>query len=162
MCLKQLGKIVMLLEQTMNSLYTDLRAEYLSEWRIWYKMIYSCRENLQYYLETQVCEEWQGPQGFINWFDYMGPRPSDEHVMDRINKLGDYEPGNVEWTTKQTSSQRQRRHEDPEQMAYWIKIARSNGIKGHTFRHRVVDYGWSMQDAATLQPSQKRYKNRTV
>jgi len=146
----------------MNSLYTDLRAEYLTEWRVWYKMIYSCEKNLQYYVETQVCDEWQGPQGFINWFDHIGPRPGPNYVMDRINKIGDYEPGNVAWTTKKENTNNQRRHQDPKQMSYWAKVARSNGIKNHTFRHRVLDYGWTMQDAATLPPTGQKYKNRTV
>jgi hypothetical protein len=32
----------------------------------------------------KVCEEWQ--HDFQAFFDYMGPRPSPDHQLDRINK----------------------------------------------------------------------------
>lgn len=160
---KQIGKTVIVWEEcVMSSLYTEMRREHLTEWRTWYKMIYSCTNNIKYYLETQVCDDWKGPQGFINWFDYVGPRPGPDYVFDRINKLGDYEPGNVQWTSKQTSCRNQRRHQETGSMSYWNKIARQNGIKKHTFRSRVVVWGWDPQDAATLPPSTKKYKSRII
>lgn len=146
----------------MLNLYSELRAEYLNEWRIWYRMCKRCRDDMYCYVETQVCDEWQGPQGFVNWLDYMGPRPSLEHCIDRINKFGDYEPGNVEWTTKTVSNNRMRQHKDPERMAYWRKQAVANGINARTFYSRVRDCGWNWQDAATLPKGTRKYTNRTV
>lgn len=144
-----------------DPLYTEMRKEYLDEWRIWYKMIYSCREKAKYYVDVQVCEEWKGPEGFLEWFDHMGPRPNEEMVQDRISKIGDYEPGNVEWTTKQTSANRSRKHQDPSEIAYYGLMARNNGIKKHTFQNRVYR-GWPLKDAATLEPSQTNYRNRVL
>lgn len=144
----------------MLSAYSELRAEYLDEWRVWYRMCKRCNDDMAYYVEVSVCDEWQGEQGFINWLDYMGPRPSGCDTMDRINKLGDYEPGNVEWTTKRVSANRMRAHLDPEQRSYWRKQAEANGINRHTFYSRIKERGWSMQDAATLQPNARKYKKR--
>lgn len=141
--------------------YTDLRKIYIKEWHVWYKMIYSCENNNQYYVETQVCDEWKGPNGFIEWLDHLGPRPGDDYVLSRINKLGDYEPGNVEWATKKQSQQKLRCHVDPEQRAYYKNIALENGIHRGCFYRRVRD-GWPLRDAATIPPSQKKYKSRIV
>ena len=145
-----------------NSMYTDMRKEYITEWRIWYKMNYACEHNSKYYIETEVCDEWKGESGFLNWFDELGPRPGPQYVLDRINKLGDYEPGNVEWTTKSVSQQRQRKTMNPKERAYWGRIARENGIKKHTYYARVWEWGWDPKDAATLPPSTDRYKNRIL
>lgn len=144
-----------------DPLYTEMRKEYLDEWRVWYKMIYSCRKQTKYYIDVQVCEEWKGSEGFLEWLDHIGPRPNEEMVMDRISKIGDYEPGNVEWTTKETNMNRCRKHQDPNEVAYWGAIARDNGIKRHTFSHRV-ERGWALEDAATLEPSQQKYRNRIL
>lgn len=142
--------------------YSELRKEHLAEWRIWYKMIYSCREDQKYYVETEVCDEWQGPEGFIQWLDDLGPRPSDSHVLTRINKLGNYEKGNVEWALKPEAYSTLRL--DHTEYGRYLKIAKANGIRGEMFRRRVKDFGWNLQDASTIptSPGRKYYLERKV
>lgn len=143
------------------SIYSELRKQYLAEWRIWYKMHYNCKYNLDYYVETRVCDEWTGEQGFINWLDELGPRPGNNYVLDRINKLGDYEPGNVEWTTRSKSQLRQRRHLDEKSIINYRKRAETNGIHRHCFYARIRA-GWNVEDASNLPMSQKKYYKRTA
>ncbi len=57
----------------------------------------------------RVCDEWRADYGFYLFLTHIGPRPSDQHSLDRIDNDGDYEPGNVRWTNKQTQQQNRRK-----------------------------------------------------
>jgi len=45
----------------------------------------------------KVCERWQS---FENFIADMGPKPSPDHTIGRIDHDDDYRPGNVEWQHK--------------------------------------------------------------
>jgi hypothetical protein len=55
----------------------------------------------------RVAPEWQ--HDFAAFLAHIGPRPSSEHSLDRIDNNGNYEPGNVRWATAEEQCSNQRK-----------------------------------------------------
>ncbi len=56
-----------------------------------------------------VCERWLGENGFVNFLDDMGERPSVSHTLDRKDNNGQYCKDNCKWATR-AEQQRNRRN----------------------------------------------------
>ena len=77
----------------------------MPEYRCWISMKHRCycptASNFQHYggRGISVCDSWR--DSFRAFYDYVGPRPSKAHSIDRYpNNNGNYEPGNVRWATQ--------------------------------------------------------------
>ncbi len=53
-----------------------------------------------------VCDRWRN--SYSTFISDMGPRPSLQHSIDRIDPDGNYEPGNCRWATRQEQSENKR------------------------------------------------------
>jgi hypothetical protein len=86
-----------------------------------------------------VCQEWR--DSFDTFFAHVGPRPSKDHSLGRIDNEGNYEPGNVEW---QTEHQQQRNKRDTRlyefngQKKCFMDWAIEFGVSETTIRRRVA------------------------
>jgi hypothetical protein len=52
-----------------------------------------------------VCERWDS---YLNFLSDVGRAPTSNHSLDRIKTDGNYEPGNVKWSTMQEQNENKR------------------------------------------------------
>jgi len=55
----------------------------------------------------KVYDQWV--DNFIEFINHIGPRPSMEHSVDRIDPDKNYEPNNVRWATMQIQNNNKRK-----------------------------------------------------
>lgn len=91
-----------------------------SVYKIWIGMHDRCNrvtnKSYRYYgaLGITYCSRWNS---FENFLSDMGPRPSEEHTLERINPYGNYEPSNCKWATRSEQNNNNRRCYDQKQRA---------------------------------------------
>lgn len=54
----------------------------------------------------RMTPEWV--DSFAAFIAHIGPKPSPEYTLDRIDNDGHYEPGNVRWTTRKEQTRNRR------------------------------------------------------
>lgn len=61
-------------------------------------------------INIKMCDRWlkPAPEGFMNFMEDLGPRPSSNHSIDRIDPNGNYEPSNCRWATTKEQGQNKR------------------------------------------------------
>jgi hypothetical protein len=57
--------------------------------------------------DIKVCIEWR--KSFTKFLVDIGLPPTPKHTLDRIDNNGDYEPGNVKWSTRSEQQYNKRR-----------------------------------------------------
>lgn len=84
------------------------------EWVAWQAMIARCTnpklKAWPYYggRGIRVCDDWRA--SFRAFLAHIGPRPTPDHSVDRIENDGNYEPGNVRWALPHVQANNKRRN----------------------------------------------------
>ena len=122
----------------------------------WVAMVARCRPSSparESYFDRgiSVCPEWQSRGGFDRFFAHIGPAPSDEHSVDRINNDDGYRPGNVRWATRSEQARNTRRSRlirFGDQLLTMEEAGARLGISRQAVQQRI-GAGWTPIEAAT-------------
>lgn len=130
----------------------NARATAHPEYGLWAGMKARCHgagANMAYVRKgIVVCERWRN--SFYDFITDMGPRPSSNHSIDRINPDGNYEPKNCRWATVAEQARNKSNsisNEVGESEQINIKLAPSTFLKLDQFAKRN---GLSVTSAARL------------
>lgn len=92
---------------------------------------------------------WDDPAAFIR---DMGPKPTPQHTLDRIDNDGPYSPENCRWATRKEQNNNKRSNRWVEAFGKNQTVpqwAEESGIPAPTIRRRLYD-GWSPERAVSV------------
>ena len=95
----------------------------------------------------KVCDAWHDIEAFVR---ELPDGYFDGAEIDRIDNDGHYEPGNVQWSTRQENTRNRRSNRNisylgkSQTLAAW---AAEYGMPKARLWHRVVDLGWDIEKA---------------
>ena len=98
-----------------------------------------------------VCSRWKGPGAVFRFASDMGPKPSPEHTVDRVDNNGPYSPENCRWSSIEEQNTNRRdcvfltHNGKSKTIAQW---SRDTGLDYGTIRSRIK-YGWNTHDVLT-------------
>jgi hypothetical protein len=127
--------------------YTDLdRKRDPDTFRVWYNL--ATRKYSKYYLNRPIDQELY--DSYNAFLKEVGPRPSRQHSLDRINNNLGYCKGNIRWAT-----QKQQVQNSASQKYYILgrplaEVARAYGIDPNVLRNRLRR-GWSLKDSINVE-----------
>lgn len=107
----------------------------------------------------QMCERWF--KSFQAFYEDVGPRPSPQHSIERIQNEHHYEPGNVKWATR--AEQMRNRRANTYLTLNGVTMCLVDWCAQVNKRPSTVcerlKAGWSVEDALTRPTQPRRARN---
>lgn len=94
-------------------------------------------------------DEWVDPEGFEDFYRYMGPAPEGS-VLDRIDNTRGYVKGNVRWSSTSTSNKNKRNARLVTAFGKTMNLvdwSKETGIRAETLWARLSKYGMTPEEA---------------
>jgi len=123
------------------------------EYRIWHGMLYRCRNphspSFKDYGARGITVDWSSFEDFLA---DMGPRPTPQHTIERIDNNSSYSKSNCAWIPKGAQALNTRRTINwtfqgvTQCIMAW---AQTTGIDHRTLRCRYFKLGWSVEKILT-------------
>ncbi len=95
-----------------------------------------------------VCKRWHDLKCFA---EDMGPKPSSQHTLDRIDNDGNYEPSNCQWSDGITQSNNKRNNLILEHCGETMTLAQWSRKTGVAYQTIVWRYKQRMDSSRILQ-----------
>lgn len=139
--------------------------KYSPEYSVWVNMRARCNNPKNTRFKTygargiKVCPRWE--EDFLNFLSDVGRRPTPDHSIDRIDNNGNYEPGNVKWSTRKEQCRNRSTSRlitfagETKTLADW---AEQTGL-GMKLLHNRLSNGWSVRRALTEAPNGQARKS---
>lgn len=140
---------------------------YLSpEYNVWRGMIIRCtdpsHDSFKHYggRGITVCDRWATT--FEPFYADMGPRPTRQHKLERLNNSLGYGPDNCAWVTHLEQMHNTRRNHKLTFQGQTLCIAewsRKTGLAAQTIHNRLGK-GWTTENALTIAPNINNRKHK--
>jgi hypothetical protein len=133
------------------------------EYGNWRNMICRCEQpTTPHFAEyggrgIKIAEVWR--RDFAQFVRDMGPRPSPQHTVDRIDVNGDYTPENCRWATPKEQGRNTRGNRIVEVDGNSVTLAEAverSPVPYNTVLYRIKR-GWSLTDALS-RPAKKGFR----
>jgi hypothetical protein len=104
----------------------------------------------------EICERWlpnrtkkYQKQGFLNFIEDMGEKPSVKHSLDRINNSGNYEPENCKWSTASEQQKNKRKFKQPNNTGSRNKSSKLNEEQVAEIKYLLICTNKTQKDIAS-------------
>ena len=127
-------------------------------YKAWWSMLDRCyNPKHKFYKDwggrgIRVCAEWR--ESVLTFYQDMGPKPTPQHTLERVNNNGDYEPSNCRWATMAEQSRNRRNNRiltHGGQTMCLTDLASQYGIHPTTLSQRIKR-GWEIERALLTKP----------